>query len=163
MKKLKLLIVFSCGINCSTFGQSAEFRNNVSEFQKLITPEADKNNMVDQMIDEYKWVRTEYGVGAWNKLEAELRLLTFDKLVKMSVPVYQKYFNDIEMKNLVACVKTAKAIERSGMNSQTSSAWDVNNCDKTTKKYNFYAKTINKELQDIGQSYVVNILKNYLK
>ncbi len=106
IKKLLVLAILLT-VTSTTFGQvDREYTQTLKKMFEVSGSEESYQAVIKQMISMYKQQYSMVKADIWEELEKEVLKTSLDKLTEMLVPVYQKYMNLEDLRELIKFYET---------------------------------------------------------
>lgn len=118
--KYFLTILTILFVTTGAMAQQKTKKENIRELLTIMGSEKQAKLMINMMIDTYRKTASTVSDEFWDELVKELKT---DELVDMVVPIYEKYYSDEEIVQLLAFYKSPlgqKVIERLPLITQES-------------------------------------------
>ena len=97
MKQL-LVLVLLCGLMSASFSQSASKSKNIKKLLELTGARKLSVQVAQTMVNAFKGEGSTAPDEFWDEF---LKEMDSDTLINMTVPVYEKYYSDKEIKQLI--------------------------------------------------------------
>ncbi|SHN35327.1 hypothetical protein SAMN04488057_1264 [Cyclobacterium lianum] len=107
MQKIILIFAFSVWLHGFSFGQKGDdYAKTLKEMFEVSGTEESYQAVIKQMFGMFKQQSADVDPGIWKSLEQEFSSTSIDELVKMQVPVYQKYLSIGDLEEMIKFYKT---------------------------------------------------------